>query len=142
MQIPIRPLPVRLLTCSLAASGCAKLAAISTTIEFRPNHLIFRMHDGPAAMWLITRGKVFVSRSASGLFSESFGRGIFGLTETIAAIPYGESLVADSYCSCERVDRAALLELLSDENGACSALLSGLSRNYIRGVQQLASELN
>lgn len=139
MYIPIRPVPTRLLTCSLAAAGCEKLAAISTQFEFSPNDLIFRIGEGPAAMWMVTHGKVFTSVPGYETFVESCGRRIFGLTETIAEIPYRETLLSDSYCTCTRVEREALLELLFEEHDACSALLRGLSRNYLRSVRTLAS---
>ena len=141
MHIPIRPIPTRVLTGSLHPAGCEMLAKISTQLEFPPNHLIFRANEEPAAMWMVTHGRACISfpeKEDAG--TRVCGRGIFGLTETIAGIPYQESLFTDSYCTCTRVDRESLIELLQNEHDASWTLLRVLSRNYLKSVRNLASK--
>ena len=92
-------------------------------------------------MWLVTKGKVSAWGAMPGEPFESFGRGIFALTETVAGIPYSTSLISESFCTCERVERRELLELLFEESEACRALLGMLSRGYLDGVERLASQI-
>ncbi|MEP7213996.1 MAG: cyclic nucleotide-binding domain-containing protein [Acidobacteriota bacterium] len=140
MHIAIRPIPSRLLSSSLEPGGAEKLEKISTPFEFPPDQIIFRMNDEPAAVWMVTHGRVCISTGGHvGRCSEVCGRRIFGLTETIAGIPYQETVKTDSFCSCRRIDRDALMNLLRCENEACSVLLRGLARNYLRGVRKSAS---
>jgi len=141
MHISIRPIPTRVLTGSLHPAGSEMLAKISTKVEFPPNHLIFRANEEPAAMWMVTHGRACISfPDTEDAGTIICGRGIFGLTETIAGIPYQESLFTDSYCTCTRVDRDSLIELLQNEHDASWTLLRVLSRNYLKSVRRLASD--
>jgi CRP-like cAMP-binding protein len=140
MQIAIRPIPSRLLSCSLGPGGAEKLEKISTPFEFAPGRIIFEVNDGPAAIWMVTHGRVSISTGwPVGRRSEVCGRRVFGLTETFAGMPYQETVKSDSYCSCRRIGRDALMNLLRCENDVGSVLLRGLARNYLKGVRKFAS---
>ena len=140
MHIAIRPIPSRLLSYSLEPEGLEKLEKISTPFEFPPDRIIFNVDQVPAAVWMVTHGRVCISTGGPlGRCGEVCGRRIFGLTETIAGIPYQETVTSDSHCSCRRIDRDSLMDLLSCEHEACSVLLRGLARNYLKGVHKFAS---
>lgn len=139
IHIPVRPLPSRILTGSMTHEGTERLAAVSKTFEFPPEGVIFLRDEEPAAMWTVVHGRVWMTDPDGDAFGELCGRGIFGLTETIAGIPYRGSLLASTACTCTRIERGALLGILRNEQEACAALLRILARRYMKGIRELAS---
>jgi CRP-like cAMP-binding protein len=139
LHLSVLPIPACTLTRSLDAGGREMLAKISPRLEFEPNSCIFRKSDKPAAMWIVSTGRVRVGTSSPFPSDVCHGQFIFGLTETIAGIGHRETLFADTFCTCNRVRREDLLEFLRENNGACLDVLQRLSQDHLAFVEKLAS---
>jgi CRP-like cAMP-binding protein len=123
----------------MTREGTAKLAAVSKTYEFLEDLPIFLRDEEPAAIWVVVHGRVWITDPDGETFAERCGRGIFGLTETIAGIPYSGSLLTSTLCTCTKIERDPFLRILRDETRTCEALLRILSRRYLKGLRRLAS---
>jgi len=110
------------------SSGVPKTGVVSV---HRPNTAVFSARSAPACVWRILSGDALLIFPSRGM-SRSISRPLVldeltGLSETIAQIPYGATLKAESECRCVSISRQELLDLVLRDRKLLDELLLTLS---------------
>ena len=135
------PLRAGDLFISLSFGGRIRLADQSDLRLFSKGSKIFEANSAAARVWILKWGKAHLR------FPNAFGDGtvprlafpgeVFGLTETLAQMPYGATLIAGSVCAFSSIHHNELTELLRNEPMFRRKLLGVLSENYINAYNKL-----
>ena len=121
------------LFCDLTPGSLASLDRIKQTKRFAKNTCFFARDDTPRRIYLLRRGKaqLLLNEDSKNI---SFGRliepnEIFGLTETIANLPYETEAKTITACTCECIGRRDFIRFLKDEPEICFRLVRLLGTN-------------
>ena len=110
------------------SSGVLRTGVVSV---HRPNTAVFSARSAPARTWRILSGKALLIFPSRGM-SRSISRPLvldelIGLSETIAQIPYGATLKAESECKCVSISRQELLDVILQDRKLLDEVVLTLS---------------
>ena len=133
------------LFCDLKPKSFASLAKIKQTKQFEKGARLFSRGDAARAIYILQKGK------AQLLLNEEFKNlriarviqphEIFGLTETIANLPYETDAETITRCACEFIEREDFIGFLQNEAALRLRLVRLLGTNLHKSRQLFFSSI-
>jgi CRP-like cAMP-binding protein len=114
---------------------------LSSRLHFPKNTTVFEQDSENTRVWILTSGRAQLlltdPQTKRTIFRPARVGQVFGLTETLARVPYCATMKTLSECSFHTVDYGDLIKLLRNKPGFRAGLLRTLSRIYLDAYKKI-----
>lgn len=128
------PLSADSLFCDLSPKSLEFLNSLKRTKRFRKSAVVYAAGEMPRCIYVLLKGRLQLRLNNSSVVQLIEPFGIFGLTETIANVPYETNAETITSCLCEYIKREDFIRFLQDEPEICFRLTQRLALNLQKTI--------
>lgn len=133
------PLSADSLFSDLSPKSLEFLNSLKKTKRFRKGAVVYTAGEMPSGFYLLLKGRIQLQSNDLCAIHSIEPSVIFGLTETIADVPYEINAETLTPCVCEYIGREDFIRFLRDEPELSFRLLRQLALNLQKNCQTLFS---